>query len=61
MISARKLKTDDDHPPFMMALDRLIAATDEQTRHLLRLLACFMVGEPPYPEPKSIEPSNGKN
>jgi hypothetical protein len=61
MISACKLRTDDDHLLLMMAFDRLITANDKQTRHLLRLLARLMVGEPPYPEPKSIEPSDGKN
>jgi len=43
------------------ALDRLIAATDEQTRHVRRLLARLAAGEPPYSEPKSSEPSIGED
>ena len=39
------------------ALDRLIAAADEQTRHVRRLLTRVAAGEPPYPEPSSNGPS----
>jgi hypothetical protein len=35
------------------ALDRLIAAADEQTRHVRRLLTRVAAGEPPYSEPQS--------
>jgi hypothetical protein len=35
------------------ALDRLIAAADEQTRHVRRLLTRVATDEPPYSEPQS--------
>ena len=38
-----------------------IATTDEQTRHVRRLLARVAAGEPPYPEPRSKEPSTGED
>jgi hypothetical protein len=43
------------------ALDRLIAAADEQTRHVRRLLTRVAAGEPPYTEPESNEPSSGES
>jgi hypothetical protein len=43
------------------ALDRLIATTDEQTRHVRCLLARVAAGEPPYPEPSSNGPSTGED
>jgi hypothetical protein len=42
------------------ALDRLIATTDEQTRHVRRLLARVAAGEPSYPEPRSNGSSTGE-
>jgi hypothetical protein len=39
------------------ALDRLVAAADEQTRHVRRLLTRLAAGEPPYSEPQPTEPS----
>jgi hypothetical protein len=43
------------------ALDRLIAAADEQTRHVRRLLTRVAGGETPYPEWESSEPSSGES
>jgi hypothetical protein len=43
------------------APDRLIAAADEQTRHVRRLLTRVAAGEPPYTEPESNEPSSGES
>ena len=43
------------------ALDRLIAAADEQTRHVRRLLTRVAAGEPPYSEPQAHEPSSGES
>jgi hypothetical protein len=43
------------------ALDRLVAAADEQTRHVRQLLTRVATGEPPYSEPQSTEPSSGES
>jgi hypothetical protein len=43
------------------ALDRLIAAADEQTRHVRRLLTREAAGESPYPKREAHDPSSGQS